>query len=160
MMTANNHPTSSGSQLKACRRGILAPLESNHSEASLRAAWCGGACGGDMTAVTGIYKKFVGANHDRASESDVGDPDHREADSIGTIGRTRIAKGALLFFKGQPGARGCNVTNVTNRGAEIRTHDLPVLPSSFDLTFDNFRTIRRCRLIWREGDFLGLAFEN
>ena len=32
--------------------------------------------------------------------------------------------------------------------------------ASFDLTFDNFRTIRRCRLIWREGDFLGLAFEN
>jgi hypothetical protein len=76
------------------------------------------------------------------------------------IGRTPIAKGALLLFKGQPGARGCNVTDVTNRGAGIRTHDLSVLPTSFDLTFDNFRTIRKCRLIWRKGDFVGVAFEN
>ena len=36
---------------------------------------------------------------------------------------------------------------------------LSVLPTSFDLTFDNFRT-RKCRLIWRRGDFLGVAFEN
>ena len=76
------------------------------------------------------------------------------------VGRTRIEKSALLFFKGQLGVCACNVTDVTNRGAGIRTHDLSVLPTSFDLTFDNFRTIRRCRLIWREGDFLGLAFEN
>jgi hypothetical protein len=76
------------------------------------------------------------------------------------IGRTRIEKGALLFFEGQSGVRTCNVTDVTNRGAGIRTHNLSALPTSFDLTFDNSRTIRRCRLIWREGDFLGLAFEN
>jgi hypothetical protein len=76
------------------------------------------------------------------------------------VGRTHIEKSALLFFKGQLGVRACNVTDVTNRGAGIRTHGLSVLPTSFDLTFDNFRTIRRCRLIWREGDFLGLAFEN
>ena len=76
------------------------------------------------------------------------------------VGRTRVAKGALLFFKGRIGARGCSVTDVTNRGAGIRTHDLSVIPTSFELTFDNFRTIRKCRLIWRKGDFLGLAFEN
>jgi hypothetical protein len=76
------------------------------------------------------------------------------------VDRTRIAKGALFFFNGQPGARGCNVIDITNHGAGIRTHDLSVLPTSFDLTFDNFRTIRKCRLIWRRGDFLGVAFEN
>ena len=76
------------------------------------------------------------------------------------VGRTRIEKGALLFFNGQLGVRACNVTDVTNRGAGTRTHDLSVLPTNFNLTFDNFRTIRRCRLIWREGDFLGLAFES
>jgi hypothetical protein len=56
--------------------------------------------------------------------------------------------------------RACNVINVTNRGGKIRTHDLPVLPATFNLTFDNFRTIRRCRLIWRAGDLLGAAFED
>ena len=39
-------------------------------------------------------------------------------------------------------------------------HDLFVLPISFDLTFDNFLSVGRCRLIWREGDFLGLTFES
>jgi hypothetical protein len=77
-----------------------------------------------------------------------------------SIGRTRIEKGALLFFNCRPGVSGCNVIDVTSRGAKIRTHDLPVLPTSFDLTFDNFCTIRSCRLIWRNGDFLGAEFED
>jgi hypothetical protein len=76
------------------------------------------------------------------------------------VGRAGIDKGALLFFKGQIGARGCNVIDISNGGARLRTHDLAVLPSKFELTYDNFLTIRWCRLIWRDGDFLGIAFEN
>jgi len=37
---------------------------------------------------------------------------------------------------------------------------LNVLPPNFELSFDNFRTVRKCRLIWRRGDFIGIAFEN
>src|SRR3954447_12830194 len=77
-----------------------------------------------------------------------------------SIDRTRIAKGALLFFSGQIGVRSCGVTDITNRGAGIRTRGLAVLPLNFEFSFDNFRTIRRCRLIWRDGDFLGVAFES
>ena len=76
------------------------------------------------------------------------------------VGRAGIEKGALLFFKGQIGARGCNVIDISHGGAKLRTHNLSVLPNTFELTFDNFLTIRQCRLIWRDGDFLGLAFEN
>jgi hypothetical protein len=76
------------------------------------------------------------------------------------VGRTTIERGALLFFKGQPGARGCHICDLTDRGARIRTHDLALLPTDFDLTTDNFRTTRRCRLVWRDGDFLGVVFEN
>ena len=76
------------------------------------------------------------------------------------IGRASIGKGALLFFKGQIGARGCNVVDISDYGAKLRTHNLSVLPNTFELTFDNFVTIRWCRLIWRNGDFLGVAFEN
>ena len=75
-----------------------------------------------------------------------------------SVARTRTDIGALQFFKGQPGARGCHITDLTDRGARIRTHDLPLVPTTFDLTLDNFRTIRRCRLVWRNGDFLGAAF--
>jgi hypothetical protein len=74
------------------------------------------------------------------------------------IGRAGIEKGALLFFKGQIGARGCNVIDVSDYGAKLRTHNLSILPNTFELTFDNFVTIRRCRLVWRNGDLLGVAF--
>jgi len=77
-----------------------------------------------------------------------------------SMGRTRIARGALLFFNAQSGVRSCIVRDVTNVGAGIRAHDLSLVPLDFDLSFDNFRTIRKCRLIWREGDFIGLAFES
>ena len=77
-----------------------------------------------------------------------------------SIGRTRIAKEALIFVKGQIGVQSCGVTNTTNRGAGIRTQGLPVLPLNFELTFDNFHTVRKCRLIRREGDFIGVAFEG
>jgi hypothetical protein len=37
---------------------------------------------------------------------------------------------------------------------------LNILSSEFGISFDNFRTMRRCRLIWRDGDFVGVAFES
>ncbi|SHG80067.1 hypothetical protein SAMN05444169_4203 [Bradyrhizobium erythrophlei] len=77
-----------------------------------------------------------------------------------SIGRTRIAKAALLFFSGPAGVRSCGVTDVTNAGAGIRIAGLATPPPNFELSFNNFRTIRRCRLIWRDGDSLGVAFEE
>jgi hypothetical protein len=70
-----------------------------------------------------------------------------------SIGRTKIAKGALLFFSGQTGVRSCCVTDITNVGAGIRVRGLAVLPRSFELSFDNFRTIRKCHLRWRDVEF-------
>jgi hypothetical protein len=127
----------------------------------LRDILCVAAYGGAITGVTGNTRSSSTPISIGQPMCDHDDLDHWEAEfDRRLVGRTRIDKGALLFFKGQPGSRGCNVTNVTNHGAGVRTHDLPMLPTTFDLTFDNFRTIRRCRLIWREGDSLGLAFEN
>jgi hypothetical protein len=77
-----------------------------------------------------------------------------------SIDRTRVAKGALLFFCGKTGVRSCCVRDITKSGAGIRTQDLPILPLNFQLSFDNFRTVRRCRIIWRDNDFLGVKFEN
>jgi hypothetical protein len=74
--------------------------------------------------------------------------------------RTRITKAASLFFGGQTGARSCDVslTDVTNGGAGIHTQGLAILPLTFELSFDNLR--RRCRLVWRKGNFFGVTFEN
>ena len=77
-----------------------------------------------------------------------------------SIGRTKIAKGALLFFSEVAGVHSCTVHDVTNSGAGIRLQGLKVLPLEFALSFDNFRTVRMCRLVWRQGDFFGAAFES
>jgi hypothetical protein len=77
-----------------------------------------------------------------------------------SIGRTRINRNALLFFVGQTGVFSCCVRDVTNHGAGIRLDGINVMPTDFDLSFDNFRTIRKSRMIWRDGDFVGIAFES
>ena len=77
-----------------------------------------------------------------------------------TKGRTAINHGAVVFFEGDTGIHSCSVCNVTNDGACIRLSGLDIVPSVFDLSFDNFRTARRCRLIWRNRDLVGVAFES
>jgi len=77
-----------------------------------------------------------------------------------TITRTTISKDALLFFDEQRGVLTCRVQDVTNVGAGIELHSLNLLPMDFELSFDKFHTVRECRVIWRQGDFVGVAFQN
>jgi hypothetical protein len=76
------------------------------------------------------------------------------------VARTTIAKDARLFFDAQRGVLTCRVQNVTNSGAGIELDTLNALPLNFELSFDNFHTVRECRVIWRQGDFVGVAFQN
>jgi hypothetical protein len=73
-----------------------------------------------------------------------------------SITRTVINRTALIFFTGQASVFSCCVRDVTNRGAGVRLNSLKIVPLDFDLSFDNFRTTRKCQLIWREGDFAGV----
>ena len=74
--------------------------------------------------------------------------------------RTTINHGALLFFAGRAGVYSCCIRNVTNDGAGIRLNGHTIMPSAFDMSLDNFRSTRRCRLIWRDADLVGAAFET
>jgi hypothetical protein len=47
-----------------------------------------------------------------------------------------------------------------NLGACIRLNGLSIVPSEFGISFDSFRTMHLCRLVWRQGDFLGVAFQE
>jgi hypothetical protein len=75
-----------------------------------------------------------------------------------TVGRTTINREVLMLFNGNVHA-GC-VRDVTNRGAGLTLNDLKIVPYEFAISFDNFRAMRRCRLIWRNRDFVGVAFES
>jgi hypothetical protein len=45
-----------------------------------------------------------------------------------SVGRTKIVKGALLFFSEKASVHSCSVRDVTNLGAGIRAQDLKVVP--------------------------------
>ena len=77
-----------------------------------------------------------------------------------SVGKTVVSKGALLFFSAQRGVFTCEVRDATNVGTQIRLNRLSVLPPNFELSFDNFRSVRKCRLIWRRDEYIGIAFEN
>jgi hypothetical protein len=74
------------------------------------------------------------------------------------VTRTTINRDVLMFFNGN--IHVCCVRNVTNHGAGLRLNGLNIVPSEFGISFDNFHTMRCCRLIWRDGDFVGVAFES
>lgn len=76
-----------------------------------------------------------------------------------SVGRLKSARGALLFFDRRPGMCGCCIADISDRGAKLLINNKPVLPIAFKLTFDNFVTTQRCRLIWRDGDHLGVMFD-
>ena len=45
-------------------------------------------------------------------------------------------------------------------GLKSNSTPLNMLPLNFELSFDNFHTVRECRVVWRQGDFVGIAFQN
>ena len=75
-------------------------------------------------------------------------------------GRTTINRSAQIYFTGDDRVHSCSVRDVTNDGAGIRLSGVNVMPTAFDLSFDNFRTIRKGHLIWRDGDFVGATLES
>jgi hypothetical protein len=74
------------------------------------------------------------------------------------VGRTMINRDVRMHYAGCDGIHACCVHDVTNLGAGIRLNDLKIVPFEFGISFDNFRTMRQCRLIWRNGDFVGVTF--
>jgi hypothetical protein len=77
-----------------------------------------------------------------------------------SIARTTISKDALLFFE-----RAARRPDLPRSGRhEFRRRNRTPQPqfaaAGFELSFDNFHTIRGCRVIWRQGDFVGVAFQN
>lgn len=74
--------------------------------------------------------------------------------------RTRTSKAASIFFGRQTSEHSCDVevTDLGKGGAGIYRSGRAILPLTFELSFDNLR--RRCRMVWRRGNFFGVTFED
>ena len=80
-----------------------------------------------------------------------GDDDRR------VIDRLPVCRGALLSIPGQITVQPCTLRDLTASGAGIRLNGITLLPLEFEISFDGFRTSKTCRLVWRDGDFVGIA---
>ena len=55
----------------------------------------------------------------------------------------------------------CTVLDVSQGGGRIRLEANALVPDHFVLLFTNAGTVRRaCSVIWRRGDYLGVAFSG
>ena len=96
-----------------------------------------------------------------ASQSQTPLPDDDAVFERRAKARTAINREALLFFEGQDKVHPCCVRDVTNDGAGIHLNGgLSILPLEFGISFDRFRTMRKCHMIWRDGDLVGASFES
>ena len=75
------------------------------------------------------------------------------------IPRISVYRSALLSIAGQAGTQSCMVRNFTVKGAGVRLNGITLLPMEFEISFDGFHTSEACRLIWRDSDFAGFAFQ-
>jgi hypothetical protein len=73
--------------------------------------------------------------------------------------RTPRNRGTLLRISGFNSLFALTVRDTSDDGIGMRLHvDLPLLPIDFEMSDNGFRTARRCRLVWRESDFVGAEF--
>jgi len=75
------------------------------------------------------------------------------------IQRTRVLRCAKIIVLRLSSIIHCTVQNITSAGACLKLANTFGVPETFDLTFEHGRTRRRCRVIWRTNDKLGVTFE-
>jgi hypothetical protein len=81
-----------------------------------------------------------------------------DTDDRRVIDRVPVCRGALLSIPGHITGQPCTLRDLTTGGAGIRLNGITLLPLEFEISLDQFSTFETCRLIWRDGDFAGIAF--
>jgi PilZ domain len=76
------------------------------------------------------------------------------------VTRTRIQRNAKIIAPRGAQIIHCTVQNITNGGACLQVANTYGVPETFELTFEQGRTRRPCRVVWRSADELGVAFEG
>jgi len=74
--------------------------------------------------------------------------------------RTRILRNAAIILNDRGRVVHCTLLDLSKCGARISLGSTYKISEVFDLTFDNGRTRRKCRVIWRTDTKLGVTFEQ
>jgi hypothetical protein len=69
-----------------------------------------------------------------------------------------VNKPAKIGFDDQSSLIDCIVRDLSSSGACLQFPAPLQAPELFELSFDNFRSTRACRVAWRQPDRLGVCF--
>jgi hypothetical protein len=72
--------------------------------------------------------------------------------------RTRALTAAKIIASPHSRLYDCLVRDISTFGAGLEILGAVTLPGIFELTFDSARTLRVCRLIWRDSECMGVQF--
>jgi hypothetical protein len=75
------------------------------------------------------------------------------------IQRTRILRDVRILIPGCAHPIESSIRNLTAKGAGLVIYTA-ILPFTFYLSFDAFRTMGLCRLIWQRNDKVGVVFDR
>ena len=76
------------------------------------------------------------------------------------VTRTRMSRSAKIIPPHRGSMIHCTVQNITSSGACLKLANTYGMPETFELTFEQGRTRRACRVVWRTNEELGVAFEE
>lgn len=76
------------------------------------------------------------------------------------VQRTKVLRNAKIIVPARSPVIHCTVQNITSGGACLKLANTYGVPDNFELTFEHGRTRRRCRVVWRTAERLGVAFEG
>jgi hypothetical protein len=71
--------------------------------------------------------------------------------------RRRVFKGAVITFGGK--GVDCTVRNMSDGGAALDIANAATIPPTFRLAIKTDDFIARCRVIWNNGQRVGIAFD-
>jgi hypothetical protein len=75
------------------------------------------------------------------------------------VERTRVQRGAKIIGPRNAQLIHCTVQNLTSGGACLKVANTAGVPQNFDLTFEQGRTRRPCRVVWHTNDEIGVSFD-
>ena len=74
------------------------------------------------------------------------------------ITRTRVKRNVKVIIADRVPPFTCTVRDLTTKGAGLSIPTTQSLPTTFELSFDLFRTMRHCRMVWQRKLEIGVAF--
>ncbi len=74
--------------------------------------------------------------------------------------RTNALRSVAIIQDGSGGMLHCTLLDLTRLGVRLSLGSTYRVADRFELTFDNGRTRRRCRVVWRTDTKLGVCFEQ